>query len=108
MNKADSITRCRSLEAMPNIGRAMAADLRLLGIRVPGDLAGRDPYELHRQLCVATGQQHDPCVIDTFIAAVRFAEGGPPVPWWHYTAERKRTLAERARERRRAAADAPR
>jgi hypothetical protein len=28
-------------------------------------------------------------VLDTFIAVVRFAEGGGPAPWWAYTAERK-------------------
>jgi hypothetical protein len=32
-------------------------------------------------------------VLDTFIAAVRFMEGAPPHPWWHYTAERKATMA---------------
>ena len=46
--------------------------------------------------CRKTGVRHDPCVIDTFIAAVRFAEGGPPVPWWRYTAERKQALVMRA------------
>jgi hypothetical protein len=33
--------------------------------------------------------------LDTFIAAVRFMEGEPKRPWWKYTAERKRTLANR-------------
>jgi pathogenicity locus Cdd1 protein len=34
-------------------------------------------------------------VLDTFIAAVRYMEGAPKRPWWHYTAERKRRLAAR-------------
>ena len=33
-----------------------------------------------------TGVVHDPCLCDTFIAAVRFMEGGPSRPWWYYTA----------------------
>jgi hypothetical protein len=45
-----------------------------------------------------TGQRHDPCVYDVFLAAVRFMEGAPALPWWTYTPERKRVLAERARE----------
>ena len=34
----------------------------------------------------------DPCLLDTFIAATRFMAGEPPLPWWRYTKERKRTL----------------
>jgi hypothetical protein len=89
MRKARHIDTCERLEQMPNIGPAMAGDLRLLGIRAPRELAGRDPLSLYRELCARTGVRHDPCVLDTFIAAVRFAEGGPPTSWWAYTAERK-------------------
>jgi hypothetical protein len=28
-------------------------------------------------------------VLDTFMAAVAFAEGGPPLPWWAFTEARK-------------------
>ena len=34
-------------------------------------------------------QKHDPCVIDIFISAVRYMEGGPPKKWWEFTEERK-------------------
>ena len=47
---------------------------------------------MYDRLCVQTGIRHDPCVLDTFIAAVRFMEGGPKVPWYAYTAERKQKL----------------
>ncbi len=40
--------------------------------------------------------RHDPCVIDVFIAAVRFMGGEPAKPWWKYTPERKQTLAAKA------------
>ena len=35
---------------------------------------------------------HDPCLLNTFFAATRFMAGEPPLPWWRYTKERKRTL----------------
>ena len=84
--------RVKVLEDLPNVGKAVAADLRRLGIRAPRDLAGRDPYALYDALNRATGMRHDPCLLDTFIAVVRFVDGGPARPWWAYTAERKRTL----------------
>ena len=83
------------LEQIPNVGPAVAADLRQLGITAPSDLAGRDPYVMYDDLGRITGLRHDPCLLDTFIAAVRFMEGQPKKPWWKYTAERKRELAAR-------------
>jgi predicted GIY-YIG superfamily endonuclease len=84
------------LEDVPNIGPSVAADLRQLGITLPIDLLGRDPYAMYDNLCRLTGQRHDPCLLDTFIAAVRYMEGEPKKPWWKYTAERKKALAARA------------
>ena len=83
------------LEDIPNVGPAVAADLRQLGITSPGELAGRGPYVMHDDLCRITGQRHDSCLLDTFIAAGRYMEGGPKKPWWAYTAERKREMAVR-------------
>ncbi len=82
----------RKLEQIPNVGPATAGDLRQIGIKTPSDLCGKDPYALYDTLCRKTGVRHDPCVIDVFIASVRFMEGAPAAPWWAYTAERKRTL----------------
>jgi hypothetical protein len=83
------------LEQVPNIGPAVAADLRQLGILRPDDLRGRDPYAMFEELCKLTKQRHDPCLLDTFIAAVRFMGGETAKPWWAYTAERKREMAAR-------------
>ena len=88
--------RMTALEDLPNVGPAIAADFIRLGIRAPRELAGRDPYALYDELNRVTGMRHDPCVLDTFISAVRFMDGAPARPWWKYTAERKRTLAKRA------------
>jgi hypothetical protein len=89
--------RAANLEDLPNVGKAIAADLRAVGIRQPSQLQRKDPYALYDRLNRVTGLRHDPCVLDTFIAAVRFVAGGPQRPWWAFTAERKRTLAKRKR-----------
>ena len=94
-NVAKGRKQLARLEDIPNIGLAIAADLRQLGINVPADLLGLDPYTMYDDLCRITGQRHDPCLLDTFIAAVRFMEGAPKKPWWKYTAERKRVMAAR-------------
>ncbi|HEB57718.1 MAG TPA: mitomycin resistance protein [Gammaproteobacteria bacterium] len=83
------------LTDIPNVGPAIAADLCSLGIREPAALVGRDPYVLYEALCEKSGQRHDPCVCDIFIAAVRYMEGAPARKWWVYSAERKARLAAR-------------
>ena len=98
--KASAVRDVARLEDIPNIGPAIAADLRRLGITLPGELLGREPYGMYDDLCRITGQRHDPCLLDTFIAAVRFMAGEPKMPWWKYTAERKRELAARRSGRR--------
>ncbi|MDO9263069.1 MAG: helix-hairpin-helix domain-containing protein [Desulfosalsimonadaceae bacterium] len=80
------------LVALPNIGKAMAADLQLIGIDHPKKLIGKDPFALHEALCAATGKKQDPCVIDVFMSVIRFMEGGDPLPWWSFTAERKKHM----------------
>ena len=87
--KAASADDCAALEQLPNIGPSLAANLRLIGIRTPQDLRGKDAFVLYQKLCAATGQRQDPCVLDTFMAASDFMRGAAPAPWWHYTAQRK-------------------
>jgi len=93
--KKAALRKLPRLEDIPNIGPAVAADLRQLGIAQPDDLLGRDPYTMFEDLCRITGQRHDPCLLDTFIAAVRFMSVEPKQPWWKYTSERKKVLAAR-------------
>ena len=87
--KAAHADECEALEQLPNIGPSLAADLRLIGIRSPHELRGRDPFVLYQQLCAATGQRQDPCVLDTFMAATDFMRGAEAAPWWAYTSQRK-------------------
>ena len=88
--KAAQAADCLALEQLPNVGPAMAGDLKLLCIHRPAYLVGRDALQLYRELERRSGQRQDPCVLDTFMAIVDFMHGAPPRPWWHYTAERKR------------------
>lgn len=84
-----------TLESLPNIGPATAADLRRVGITAPAQLKPADPYALFDKLCRLTGRRHDPCTLDVFLSAVRYMQGAPAKPWWAYTAERKATLARK-------------
>ena len=90
--KAATASECEALEQLPNIGPALAASLRLIGIREPQDLRGKDAFVLYQKLCVATGQRQDPCVLDTFMAVTDFMRGAAAAPWWRYTAQRKATF----------------
>ena len=77
------------LRALPNVGPAIAKKLIRLGIERPDDLRGQDPERLFRRLCDLDGRRHDPCLLDTFVAAVDHANGAPPRPWWYYSRQRK-------------------
>ena len=87
--KAASADECTVLEDLPNIGPAIAADLRRIGVRTPRELKNRDAFVLYQKLNAAPGTRHDPCVLDTFMAAVDFMNGAAAAPWWAYTAQRK-------------------
>ena len=56
MNPAKVVRdRIRTLTDLPNVGPACEKDLRLIGIRVPAHLRGRDAYDMYAQLCLKTG-----------------------------------------------------
>jgi Pathogenicity locus len=84
--------RISQLQELPNIGKAMSEDLKILGIKHPQQLIGKNPYELYDSLCSITKQNHDLCVIDVFISVVEFMDGGKARPWWEFTTQRKNYL----------------
>ncbi len=88
-------TRLRRLTDLPNIGKAGAEDLRLLGFSEPAQIAGACPFEMYQRLCVLTGTRHDPCVIDVFMSVTEFLKGEPARHWWAYTDVRKAAMADR-------------
>lgn len=90
--KAKKAAEALELEHIPNIGKSIAQDLRQIGITKPLDLLEKDGIELYHRLNTKTGRRHDPCVADTFMAAVDFMNGGAPKKWWEFTNDRKKLL----------------
>jgi hypothetical protein len=89
LRKARDAAECEALEQLPNVGPAIAADLRSIGVVHPRELARHDAFVLYQRLCAQSGKRHDPCVLDTFMAATDFMRGAPAQPWWAYTKQRK-------------------
>ena len=83
----------RQLANLISIGPAMLRDFKLLGIHSVPQLAKQDPQRLYARLNRATGQRQDPCVLDTFCAAIAQARN-PRLPaeqcqWWYWSRKRK-------------------
>ena len=93
MPKADRAEHALRLTDIPNVGPATAADLCRIGIATPADVRSMQPRAAYEKLCRATGQRHDPCVLDVFMAAHHFMNGGAARPWWAFTAQRRLLLA---------------
>jgi nucleotidyltransferase/DNA polymerase involved in DNA repair len=64
----------QGLRHIPGVGKEVARDLRNLGIQSVGDLVGRDPEQLYRQLCELQGVRVDRCMLYVFRCAVYYAE----------------------------------
>lgn len=90
--KAKRASEAATLEHIPNIGKAVAQDLRKIGITRPDQLKDKDGLNLYQKLNKVTGVRQDPCMADTLMAAVDFMNGGKPKPWWKFTAKRKQIL----------------
>lgn len=87
--KARNASEVIAFSQIPNIGPAMIRDFEILGIKKPVDLRGKDAFALYQKISKKTGIRHDPCVLDTYMAAVDFMNGAPARAWWKYTKERK-------------------
>ncbi len=72
-----------------NVGKAIRADLKLLGVDTVGELARCEADALYLDLATMTGSRHDPCVHDTFAAAIHQARTGEALGWWEFTPARK-------------------
>ena len=95
MPKAAHASEAHVLTDIPNIGKSIAQDLRGLGVTTPAQVAAMEPIAMYDALRTPLGKHHDPCLLDTFLAAKKFMNGGPRQPWWDFTAERKAELAAR-------------
>jgi Pathogenicity locus. len=102
----------RQLKDLVSVGPAMLRDFAMLGIRNVAQLARQEPRDMYDRMCVLTSQRQDPCVLDTFTAAVAQARD-PELPpeqrqWWYWSRERKRHEAAHCRARKAKAARAGR
>ena len=83
----------RKLKDLISIGPAMLRDFELLGIRSVAALARQNPRQMYEKMERATGQRQDPCVLDTFCAAVAQARnprlGAEKCQWWWWSRKRK-------------------
>ncbi len=83
----------RKLRDLVSVGPAIAADFAALGIKSVAELAKHEPQELYDKLCRKSGTRIDPCVLDTFSAAIAQARD-PKLPlkkcqWWYWSRIRK-------------------
>ena len=86
-------TTTRRLGDLISIGPAMLRDFEMLGIRGVAQLAKQEPQKMYEKLNRKIGQRLDPCVLDTFCAAVAQARN-PRLPaeqcqWWYWSKKRK-------------------
>ena len=83
----------RQLGELISIGPAMLRDFELLGIRSVAQLARQEPQKMYEKLSRETGQRQDPCVLDTFCAAVAQARNprleAEKCQWWWWSRRRK-------------------
>ena len=84
--------RPQRLEDLPNIGKAIAADLRRAGIHRPEQLMKRNPLETFHELSAVMGRRHDPCVLYALMAVQHYLNHGEAVPWWKFTEQGKELL----------------
>jgi hypothetical protein len=88
------LVKRRKLADLISIGPAMLRDFELLGICNVGQLAKQDPEQMYARMELATGQRQDPCVLDTFCAAVAQARNprlaAEKCQWWWWSARRKK------------------
>ena len=95
----------RALRDLWSVGPAIERDSKSLGVHSVAQLARRSPERLYRHLERMTGSKQDPCVLDTFRAAVAQALD-PNLPteecvWWYYSRLRKKNLVQSRAEARR-------
>ena len=62
--------KARALRDLWSVGPAIERDPKSLGVDSVAQLARRSPERLYRHLERMTGKKQDPCVLDTFRAAV--------------------------------------
>jgi len=88
MSKGSRQQATRQLQVIPGVGKSIAEDLWLLGIRRVADLKGKDPEKLYIKRCAQVGMQIDRCLLYVFRCAVYYASTQRHEPellkWWNW------------------------
>ena len=78
----------KELQTIPGVGKSIAQDLWLLGIRSISDLKQNDPQMLYDKMCRLTNTRQDPCLLYVFRCAVYSATNKKHDPellkWWNW------------------------
>jgi hypothetical protein len=80
----------KALQQIPGVGKSIAMDLWLIGIRSISDLKGRDPQDLYDLSNRFVGTRQDPCLLYTFRCAVYYAstpksrQKTEKLKWWNW------------------------
>ncbi len=90
MAKVARASEVKKFTDIPNVGKAVADKLVMLKLKSPQELKTKDAFALYTKLNKLTGMRHDPCLLDTFIAAIDFMNGAPARYWFYYTKDRKK------------------
>ena len=92
MRRDDVLTKAKAMRLadLRNVGKATLIDFDMLGIASVWQLARQDADELYTRLCLLTATKQDPCVHDTFAAAIHQAKTGEALNWWALTPLRKK------------------
>jgi hypothetical protein len=88
----------QQLGDLVSVGPAILRDFRQLGIRSVAQLARQNPRKMYDRLGRLAGHRQDPCVLDTFCAAVAQARN-PRLPaekcqWWWWSRKRKKLTVQ--------------
>jgi len=95
----------RQLEDLISIGPAMLRDFEQLGVRSVAQLARQNPQRMYGRLSHLTGHRQDPCVLDTFCAAVAQARNSrlpaEKCQWWWWSRKRKEAVRSKLKVKKR-------
>lgn len=84
----------RELADLISVGPAMVRDFEMLAVKSVGQLAKQDARQMYEKLGRMLGKRQDPCVLDTFCAAVAQAKNprlsAERCQWWWWSAKRKK------------------
>ncbi len=83
----------KELQIIPGVGKAVAEDLYLIGIKKVSDLKNADPEKLYAKHNKRVGRIEDRCLLYVFRCAVYFASKKEHHPdllkWWNWKDKKK-------------------